>query len=135
MTGRRSSTGGGGGRQSTTEDTSGVEDDTGTDPLATRRRRTALRVLAANRLLADVEEAETEAMDLSELVDAVAECEREASTAEDSRRHHRRAVAAALRFDHLPALETAGVVTVDREAETVRYEGDPELESRLYLRE
>jgi len=47
---------------------------------------------------------------------------------------HHETVASALRSDHLPALDAAGVVSYDPDAGTVRYDGDPGVEARLHLR-
>ncbi len=135
-------------------ESSGHADDDG-DPLATPRRREALRVLVGRRLLsalyvdpddevpgADAVDDATggpdppgpAVVDVDTLVDEVVARERATPGRGSGGAEHRRRVAESLRDDHLPALDAADVVAYDPEAETVTYDGDPGVEARLHLR-
>lgn len=139
----------------------GGESDDDADPLATPRRRAALRVLAGRRLLAalDVDDeadastagSETDDTGADEpgdatgvdpgpvtvgvdaLIEEVVARERPLPGRGSGDAAHRRRVAEALRSDHLPALDAADVVAYDADEGTVTYDGDPGVEARLHL--
>lgn len=115
----------------------GVPGDAGPELLDARRRRETLRVLSNRRSVAWLDgERSTLVVELDGLVEGVAERERRTPGHRvESPRQHRSTVERALRRDHLPALEEAGVLEYDETAETVTYSGDPEVDAGLSVEE
>ena len=115
-------------------DTDGATAPTPPDPSAVPFRRSLDRVLdlvgdpVRRSLLYDLSGRSTDPIPIRDLVDAL---ETRLRTSSLRKPLDRDSIAIRLRHVHLPALEEAGLLTVDREHDTVEYESNPALESWL----